>query len=402
MYDVIVVGARCAGAPTAMLLARTGYRVLLLEKAHFPKDKLSSHYLHQPAVASLDRWGLLEKIRATDCPPIERVSYETSDIRLEASLLPADGHSTTYAPRRFVLDPILADAAAAAGAEFREGCTVTGLLREGDKVAGVRYRTADGGEFTERAHLVVGADGMRSTVARFVDAPMIAENPPMTCTYYSYWEDLPTQGPSRHWELYERSGRSVGVVPTNGGRTLVMAYFPQSEFRQVRTDAQSAYMDAFRFTAPSLSDRLSSARQVERLYGTGEQLNFIRQASGPGWALVGDAAHHKDSIAARGITDAFLQVQMLTDYIGKDLHDPTALEAACRRYARDVEEKFMYFYRGTLSVAELKVPEERLPFLRAISTNQALMDRYFAMMAGLGTMDEFYNSEELRETLARA
>ncbi|KJY43418.1 FAD-dependent oxidoreductase [Streptomyces sp. NRRL B-1568] len=396
MYDVIVVGARCAGAPTAMLLARTGYRVLLLEKAHFPKDKLSSHYLHQPAVASLDRWGLLEKVRATDCPPIDRVSYETSGVRLEASLLPFDGHSTVYAPRRFVLDPILADGAAAAGAEFREGCTVTGLLREGDRVAGVRYRTADGGEFSERAHLVVGADGMRSTVARFVDAPKILEDPPMTCTYYSYWEGLST-----HWELYERSGRSAGVVPTNGGRTLVMAYFPQSEFRQVRTDAQTAYMDALRAVAPGLSDRLASCRQVERLYGTGEQLNFIRQASGPGWALVGDAAHHKDSIAARGITDAFLQVQMLTDHIGKDLHDPTALSAACRRYARDLEEKFTEFYRGTLGVAELEVPEEQVSFLRAISTDQTRVNRYFAMMSGIVTKDEFYNSEELQETLAR-
>ncbi|MEU7135941.1 NAD(P)/FAD-dependent oxidoreductase [Streptomyces sp. NPDC046261] len=398
MYDVIVVGARCAGAPTAMLLARTGYRVLLLEKAHFPKDTLSSHYLHPPAVASLDRWGLLEKIRATDCPPIHRVRYETSDVRLEASLLPADGHSTTYAPRRFVLDPILADAAAAAGAEFREGCTVTGLLREGDRVAGVRYRTAGGGEFTERARLVVGADGMRSTVARFAGAPKIIEDPPMTCTYYSYWEDLPTRG---RWELYERSGRSVGVVPTNGGRTLVMAYFPQQEFRQVRTDARSAYLDAIRDTAPGLGDRLSCARQVERLYGTGEQHNFIRQSSGPGWALVGDAAHHKDSIAARGITDAFLQVRMLTDHIGKDLHDPTALAAACRRYARDVEETFTVFYRGTLSVAELKVPKERVSFLRAISTDQTLVDRYFAMMSGVCTVEEFYNSKELEELRER-
>ncbi|MFD9220733.1 NAD(P)/FAD-dependent oxidoreductase [Streptomyces sp. NPDC060064] len=395
MYDVIVVGARCAGAPTAMLMARAGYRVLLLEKAHFPQDKLSSHYLHQPGVALLGRWGLLEKIRDTNCTPIDRVSYETSGVRLEGSLLPEDGYSTTYAPRRFVLDPILADAAVAAGAEFREGCTVTGLLREGDRVAGVKYKTADGDEFTERAHLVVGADGMRSVVARLVEAPKIIENPPMTCTYYSYWEGLPA-----HFELYERPGRWIGVVPTNDGRTLVMTYFPQSEFQQVRTDAQSAYLDAIRTTAPELSERMSSARQVERLYGTGEQLNFMRQPSGPGWALVGDAAHHKDSIAARGITDAFLQAQMLTDHIGEDLHDPTALAAACHRYARDLQEKFVEFYRGTLNVAELRVPEERVSLLRAISTNQKLVDRYFATLSGVCTIDEFYN-EELLETIAQ-
>ncbi|MFG2226078.1 NAD(P)/FAD-dependent oxidoreductase [Streptomyces sp. NPDC048644] len=396
MYDVIVVGARCAGAPTAMLMARAGYRVLLLEKAHFPQDKLSSHYLHQPGVEMLGRWGLLDKIRATNITPIERVSYENADIRLSGSLLPADGHSTTYAPRRFVLDPILADAASAAGAEFREGCTVTGLLREGDKVTGVTYKTSDGDEISEHAHLVVGADGMRSVVARHVEAPMIAENPPMTCTYYSYWEGLPA-----HFELYERPGRWVGVVPTNDDRTLVMTYFPQSEFQQVRTDAQAAYLEAIRTTAPSLHDRLASAEQVERLYGTGEQLNFMRQPSGPGWALVGDAAHHKDSIAARGITDAFLQAQLLTDCVGKDLHDPAALATACERYARDLQETFMDFYRSTLNVAELKVPEDRVTFLKAISANQTLVDRYFATLSGVCTMDDFYN-EELLTALAEA
>ncbi|MFI7101826.1 NAD(P)/FAD-dependent oxidoreductase [Streptomyces sp. NPDC050161] len=396
MYDVIVVGARCAGAPTAMLMARAGYRVLLLEKARFPQDKLSSHYLHQPGVEMLGRWGLLDKIRATNITPIERVSYENADIRLTGSLLPADGHSTTYAPRRFVLDPILADAASAAGAEFREGCTVTGLLREGDKVTGVTYKTSDGDEISEHAHLVVGADGMRSVVARHVEAPMIAENPPMTCTYYSYWEGLPA-----HFELYERPGRWVGVVPTNDDRTLVMTYFPQSEFQQVRTDAQAAYLEAIRTTAPSLHERLSSATQAERLYGTGEQLNFMRQPSGPGWALVGDAAHHKDSIAARGITDAFLQAQLLTDCVGKDLHDPAALATACERYARDLQETFMDFYRSTLNVAELKVPEDRVTFLKAISTNQTLVDRYFATLSGVCTMDDFYN-EELLTALAEA
>ncbi|MEV6401032.1 NAD(P)/FAD-dependent oxidoreductase [Streptomyces sp. NPDC051907] len=396
MYDVIVVGARCAGAPTAMLMARAGYRVLLLEKARFPQDKLSSHYLHQPGVALLGRWGLLERIRATDCPPIDRISYETAGVRLEGSLLPHDGHSTTYGPRRFVLDPILAGAAVEAGAEFREGCTVTGLVHEGDRVAGVRIKTADGVEFAERARLVVGADGMRSAVARLAGAPTIVENPPMTCTYYSYWEGLPA-----HFELYERPGRWVGAGPTNNGCTLVMAYFPQAEFSQVRTDAQSAYLEAIRTTAPGLSERMSSARQVERLYGTGEQLNFIRQASGPGWALVGDAAHHKDSIAARGITDAFVQAQMLADHIGQDLHDPTALAAAGRRYAAGLKERFLEFYRSTLNVAELQVPEERISFLKTISANQRLVDRYFATLSGVCTIDEFYN-EELMEALAEA
>ncbi|MGE9697223.1 NAD(P)/FAD-dependent oxidoreductase [Streptomyces sp. NRRL F-5630] len=390
---MIVVGARCAGAPVAMLAGRAGYRVLLLEKARFPQDKLSSHYLHQPAVALLDRWGLLGTVRASGCPPIERVSYEAPGVRLDGTLLPAEGHTATYAPRRHVLDPILAEGAVAGGAEFRQGCTVTGLLREGGRVAGVRFRADEGTEHTARARLVVGADGMRSAVARFAEARTTVENPPMTCTYYTYWEGLPA-----HFELYERPGRWVGVVPTNEGRTLVMAYFPQAEFGRVRTDARAAYLEAVRTTAPALHARMADAVQTERLYGTGEQLNFFRRAYGPGWALVGDAAHHKDSIAARGITDAFLQAQALVDHVGAELREPAALDRAGARYADDLKERFTEFYRGTLNVAELRLPEERTSLLRAIAPNPTLVARYFGTISGVCGMEDFYN-EELLEVL---
>ncbi|GGW20705.1 NAD(P)/FAD-dependent oxidoreductase [Streptomyces capoamus] len=394
MYDVIVVGARCAGSPTAMLLARAGYSVLLLEKARFPQDKLSSHYIHQPGVALLARWGLKERVAATNCPPLTHVSYQAADVRLDGCSLAADGERAAYAPRRWALDPVLADGAVAAGAELREGCTVTGLVREGDRVAGVTYKTAEGGEFTERARLVVGADGMRSAVARFTGAPKVIEQPRMTCTYYSYWEDLPA-----HFELYERPERWIGVIPTNDARTLVMTYFPQADFQRVRHDAQAHYLDAVKTTVPELYERMAAARQAEQLYGTGEQYNYFRQAWGPGWVLVGDALHHKDSIAARGITDAFIQSQLLADRVGEDLRDPAALDAALRRYARDVDDKFTDFFRSTLNVAELQVPESRLSLLRAISGNQALTDRYFATLSGACSIDDFYNAE-LLETLA--
>ena len=392
MHDVIIVGARCSGAPTAMLLARAGYRVLLLERARFPRDTLSSHYIHQPGVALLDRWGLLDNLRATDCQPLDHVVYQVEDVRLEGCSLPADGHRTAYAPRRFVLDPILAQAAVAAGAELREGCQVDDLIFEEGRVAGVRYRGADGAEFTERARLVVGADGMHSIVARLVQAPMLVEDPCLTCTYYSYWEGLPA-----HFELYERPGRWIGVIPTNGGRTLVMAYFPQSQFDEVRRAARPAFAEAIRTTAPQLHARMAAAQQAERLYGTGEQRNFFRQACGPGWVLIGDAVHHKDSIAARGITDAFIQAQLLADRIGADLHDEARLSQALRRYARGLDARFLDFYRSTLSVAELRVPQNRISLLRMIAGNQGLVDRYFATLSGACGIEDFYNAELLEQ-----
>jgi flavin-dependent dehydrogenase len=389
MYDVIVIGARCAGSPTAMLFAQRGYRVLLLEKAKFPLDTLSSHYLHMEGVALLKRWGLLDAIRASGAQPITRQSYEAPGVRIDGFSLPMDGEHTTYAPRRYVLDPILADGAVAAGVDFRQGCAVKDVLFEDDRVVGVRYTTPAGTETTERARLVVGADGMRSLVARKVGAQNVIEHPRQTSTYYSYWADVPA-----HFELYARPGRWIGVVPTNDDLTLLMAYFPQDEYNQVRKAVEPAYLEAFRTTAPELYERMQSGRRVEQLYGTGHQENFFRKAYGPGWALVGDAVNHKDSITARGITEAFVQAQSLTDYIGDRLHEDAALKGALRRYENDLGNEALNHYQGALNVAELK-PDARADMLQKLVGHQDQIDRYFSTLSGAISIDDFYNEELL-------
>lgn len=395
MYDVIVVGARCAGAPTAMLFARAGYRVLLLDKAGFPRDTLSTHYIHQPGVARLARWGLLDEVVATGCPPIDHASHQVADVRLDGCCRPVEGIHVAYAPRRYLLDPILASAAVRAGADFHDRSTVDDLLFENGRVAGVRYRTQSGTHCEERARLVVGADGMRSRVAAAVDAPIVIEHPLMSCNYYSYWEGVPA-----HFELYEAPGRWVGVIPTNDELTLVGTYFPQSEFDAVRADARTAYLDNIRTTAPELYERLRGGRQAERLSGTGDQRNFFRQATGPGWALVGDAGHHKDSITARGISDAFLQAELLVGHIGTDLHDEASLTAALGRYWRERDERLTGIYHSTLMAAELFTTADRLSMLRAIASRQVLVDAYFSTVAGACEIDDFYSMPELIEQLA--
>ena len=389
MYDVIVIGARCAGSPTAMLFARQGYRVLLLEKARFPQDTLSSHYIHLQGVALLNRWGLLDRLRDAGCRPISRQSYEGPAVRIDGFSLPIDGLRTTYAPRRYVLDPILADGAVAAGVEFRESCAVNDLVFEGDRVVGVRYTTPGGAEATDRARLVVGADGMRSLVARKAGAPNVIEHARQTCTYYSYWSGVPS-----HFELYERPGRWIGVIPTNDDLTLLMTYFPQDEFADVRKAVEPAYLDTFRTTAPELYERMSAGKREEQLYGTGHQENYFRKAFGPGWVLVGDAVNHKDSITARGITEAFVQAQSLTGHIAEHLHDDDALEAALTRYEDDLGDEALSHYQGALNVAELK-PEGRAGMLRKLVGHQELIDRYFSTLSGACSIDDFYNDELL-------
>jgi flavin-dependent dehydrogenase len=380
MYDAIVVGARCAGSATALLLARAGHRVLLVDRAAFPRDTLSTLYIQQRGAAHLHRWGLLERVAAV-CPALDRVSYTIvgdngGDVRLEGCSRPVDGVAAAYAPRRHSLDAILAEAAVAAGAEFRDACTVEDLLRDGDRVAGVRLRSGRG-RSEERARLVVGADGMRSTVAARAGAAVLVQDPPKTCVYYAFWP-----GAADHFELHEATGQWVGAVPTNDGQTLVQAYFPQVQFPRVRADAMAAYLENVRTVAPELYERMLAGGRAGRLYGTGDQRNFFRAAAGPGWALVGDAGHHRDSITARGITHAFLQAQLLADRTAGVLDDEPRLAAALKEFARERYEALIDDYHATLSTARLAVPEHRIRMLREVAADPARTQDFFSAMGG--------------------
>ncbi|GAA2517667.1 NAD(P)/FAD-dependent oxidoreductase [Winogradskya humida] len=389
MYDAIVVGARCAGAPTAMLLARQGYRVLLLERAAVATDTVSTHYLHQPGVQRLREWGVLDAVVASGAPAMRRTVYEVAGIRLTGQAAVPSGDNAAYGPRRQVLDGILTEAAAQAGVTVRMGATVTGLLDDDGWVSGVRY-TAGGREHVERCALVIGADGMRSTVARLAGARSYAERPSLTCIYYTYWQDLPAD-----FELYEAPNRWVGTVRTNDDLTLVAAYFPHHEFDAVRKDAQRSYLKNIAGTAPDLAGRLAGATQVERLRAKGDQLNFLRQAGGPGWALVGDAGHHKDSITARGITDAFAQAALLAEHLRGVLPDRSRTAAALRAYGEERDVLLDPGYQATLLTAKLTVQNDRLALLRAIEGDQDLTDRYFAVVAGALPAEDLIGPELL-------
>ncbi|RKT54664.1 NAD(P)/FAD-dependent oxidoreductase [Saccharothrix australiensis] len=388
MYDVIVVGARCAGAATALLLARRGHRVLLLDRARFPADTMSTLYIHQPGVARLARWGVLDAVVASGCPPLDTVHHHVADVRLSSPAPAADGASCGYAPRRRVLDAILVDAAVAAGAEFADGCRVRELRERGGRVTGVGYGTPGGGHAVADARLVVGADGMNSAVAGLAGAAVVAEHPKLSCVYYSAWT-----GVTGGFGFHERTGNWVARIPTHDGVTLVATYFPQDRFDEVRANALDAHLAAVAATAPELRDQLAYAERVDRLRGTGDQRNFFRAAAGPGWALVGDAGHHRDTITAQGITNALAQAELLADAIGDEVGDPGRLDAALRAFGRARDDALADGYRSTLELARLRVPPERLEFLRAISGTPALVERYFALTAGLLDSEEFLTPE---------
>jgi flavin-dependent dehydrogenase len=284
MYDVIVVGARCAGSPTAMLLARKGYRVLLLDKATFPSDIMSTHYIHQPGIAQLKRWGLLDKVIASNCPPISKAALDFGPFALSGSPPPADGIGDAYCPRRTVLDKLLVDAAVEAGAELCEGFAVREILMNGERVTGIYGHNPGGAPITEQASIVIGADGMRSFVARTAQSPMYHTNPSLTCTYYSYWSGISIEGV----EMYLRDHRVIIAFPTNDDLVCIVIQWPYREFHAFRADIEGNFLKTVDLV-PELAERMRHGRREERFVGTADLPNFFRKPYGPGWALVGDA-----------------------------------------------------------------------------------------------------------------
>lgn len=378
VFDVIVVGARCAGAATAMLLARAGHKVLLLDRADFPSDTLSSHYIHQPGLAHLHRWGLLEDVLATGCPTLTHLSFQLPGARL-AGPAPAFGAiAGVCAPRRHILDHLLIQAAVRAGAEFRPHTTVLDLHRLDGVVAGVVHGTRHGTRHVERARLVVGADGRNSTIARLVHAPYLRQDPKLTHTYYTYWSGIPQEG--LRFSIVQGAGSAC--FPTHDGLTVIALAFPPASRPIAGRDRQQTYLNLLRQTSPELAQQLADAHQEERLYCCADQPNFFRQPHGPGWSLVGDAAHTKDPGTARGITDAFTQADMLAGHLNIPLEDHHRLAKALAQYSQALPRGFDASYRYTMFAARLDV-DHRRPELIDNQHDPAYVDRFLRVFAGI-------------------
>jgi flavin-dependent dehydrogenase len=300
-YDVVVVGARPAGAATAMLLARLGRRVLLLDRGRYGTDTLSTHALMRGSVHLLSRWGLLDRIVEAGTPPVHQTRFDYGTESVSVAVKPSPGVNALYAPRRTVLDPVLVDAAADAGAEVRYGVAVTGLLRDGSgRVVGVFGRDRTGSTVTAEAGLTVGADGTRSTVAHEAGAPTLRTGEAGGAISYGYWSGLPVEG----YEWFYRPGHSAGLIPTNGGEVCVFAGVPKH-------DGHRDYLGMLADATQGAGGRLASARPPRRLRTWVGRPSFIRQACGAGWALVGDAGSFLDPLSTHGITDALRDAEML-------------------------------------------------------------------------------------------
>jgi 2-polyprenyl-6-methoxyphenol hydroxylase-like FAD-dependent oxidoreductase len=356
-----------------MLLARGGLRVVAVDRAVFPSDTISGHMIKPAGIAALARWGLLDRLRETGCPVIAGRHVQGGE-QVAALPAPPAGALAPMAPRRHVLDRLLVDAAREAGADVRERHAVTGLLRDGDRVSGVEGRDADGAPFRLRAELVIGADGRNSPVARWAGAEVTTDLGHAAVAYYAYWDDFPCPG----IELYLDAGRAVGLFPTHGGQTLVFVQRPVTGRAEFKADLEGNYrrtIDAFEALRPRTAD----ARGHGRILGMAELPNFFRRPHGPGWALVGDAGHHKDPLVARGIADAWRDSELLADAVLRSWGDRDRLDAALEEYEHLRDEASRDVARRNAELAQLdRPPAELLAGWMALAAAEAAAEQLVA------------------------
>jgi 2-polyprenyl-6-methoxyphenol hydroxylase-like FAD-dependent oxidoreductase len=307
--DVVVVGGRVAGASTALLLARAGVRVTLVDRDRYGSDTLSTHGLMRAGVLQLFRWGILPDVVAAGTPPVREVVFHYSDgERTSVLLRPSAGVDALYAPRRHLIDRILVDAAAAAGAEVIHQTSVIALLRNSaDRVAGVRVQ-GHGGSADLRATLTIGADGVRSTVADQVAAPVVWQGRTASACLYRYFSDLPAAG----YEWFYGDQAATGLIPTNDAVCVFVAATPARMRSLRRSGAEEAYTVLVASAGPTLVERISAATPASRLHGWAGMPGYSRTCWGPGWALVGDAGYFKDPITTHGMTDGLRDADLLS------------------------------------------------------------------------------------------
>lgn len=357
-YDAIIVGARCGGAPLAMLLARAGCKVLLVDRMTFGDDALSTHFVKRPANLLLQQWGLLDQVLAKGTPRIDNLTMESDGVRLQGAAAAIGGVDFETSPRRYLLDKILVEAAIAAGAETREHFTVSRIIMEGDRAIGIEGASAGGRTVVETAKVVVGADGVNSMVAKTVGAPKVVDAGIHTCGYYGYYSGM--RGSDRAASLHVRTAQKRFYItfPTNDGLDMVFLFWGSEQADQVRRDKAAAFADSLTLV-PELADRVAGARLESPLAGSHLFFNHIRRAHGPGWALVGDAAIHRDPITAQGITNAFTHASLLADELIKAFGGRKPVDQALADYdARQFAQlKPMFDYTVHLAMMPTASPE---------------------------------------------
>lgn len=394
MYDVIVVGARAAGSPLAMLLARKGHRVLAVDSATFPSDTVSTHYIHQAGLARLRDWGLLDAVIATGCPPVRHLNFTYTDITLAGFADPIKGIDAVYCPRRTVLDEILVGGARDAGVEVIEGFRVSELVVEDGVVSGIRGTGPDSTEREFRSTLVVGADGASSTVAKMVGAETYKHAPAGCFIFYSYYSGL-------DWGMQHRTGfgeQQFGSWPTNDGLQLLAVMRRRDRFREFRTNPDEGVQVIVEQVDPHYGELLrENGERVEPFRPMLYPDNYRRRSHGPGWALVGDAGYHKDPFTGLGLTDAFAYAELLANRIHEGFDGTRPMAEALESYELERDAASGHSFDFTIAISDLSLSAYHDSVFRATSKSPEYTKKFFGLIGGGIPAEEFFDPDALAE-----
>lgn len=398
--DVLVVGARCAGAPAAMRLAQMGHKVLLLDRAEFPSGTHSTHYIHQAGIIQLEEWGLLDEVRTCGAPEIKHMEYRNQGMNLYGWADPVAGVDSIYNPRRRVLDEILVKAAVAAGVELVTGFTVTGLTAASDgAVGGVEGAFADGTRKSFSARMVIGADGAYSTIAKLVGAEKYNVRPASGFTYWNYFQGL-------DWEMTQHktgmNKRWYGAWPTNDG-TMIAVILTNDQHEEFRKDPEGNFMKVIDEIEPEKGQQVREMAVPEgRLHRMKYAENFYRESSGHGWALIGDAGYHKDPITGWGMTDAFLQAEGLALAVNAGLSGEAPMKEATDKFVATRDEMTGPMYDYTTTVATMELPPYFRSIIKACSRSQEWTNKMLGVVAGVVDGGEVFEPENLERLYEEA
>jgi 2-polyprenyl-6-methoxyphenol hydroxylase-like FAD-dependent oxidoreductase len=366
-HDVVVVGARAAGAATALLLGRLGHDAVLVDRAVFPADTPSTHQLARPGVVQLHRWGLLPAVLASGAPPIRQVTFTADGESVTLAVKDKAGVDLLLAPRRYILDTLVVEAAIKAGVDVRTGFSVTGVRRDDTgRAVGVCGRDRAGGQAEIEARFVVGADGLGSCVARAVGAAVVENRGDLGSMQYAYFTGLAWSG----IELFIAERALAGVFPTHGGQACIWVGTPAADARAARRGSASrteAFTRQLDLAAPDLAARLRTGRRTSPVSGMLRAPNLLRRPFGPGWALVGDAGYHRDPVTGHGLSDAYRDAELLALALHRALCDEAEEYEALSAYHRQRDRALREVFELTCALAGYPPVPEFVALQRQLS-----------------------------------
>lgn len=388
MYDAIIVGARAAGSPAAMLLARRGYRVLVLEKGRLAVgDQVSAQVIKTAGAAALRRWGILGRVLAeTRAPLIREVRFDMDHVTLAGRPAGTPAGLGELAPRRGLLDQALAAAATEAGADLVEGFTVDGLVFEGERVVGVQGRDPSGEMREYRAPIVIGADGRDSIVARLAHAPRYGVREARYGMFFATFSGVDLVAN----ETFVRDGQAIFAHPVGDGQALVTLAVPAARFECARRGVEETFWAAVE-REPALWERIAKGRRETRWQTAPPVATEFRRPYGPGWALAGDAGHVSEVANQWGLADAFLDAEQLVESVDDARSARMTWDVAMARYERMRNQRASARHRKSLARDACQLPDGALPrVLAGIAADSRAISNFLGTLTGTVPAAEFW------------